>query len=272
MPSHQVTMATYAFANCEQLSNINLSNIYRIGDGAFLFCNSLSKVNINAQYIDDCAFSFCNGLKSVKVSNAEIACSVFEYCDLLEKFTRVNVVSIGSRAFGDCTNLTDVDLSESPNAEIASDAFDGSRYSYGVSGAHPYAATNFLGMTVDEAVSILGYNYEDHYMQGAMAHYYQDYGLSIPYGEASINALYITSIEAFGSQYVSNGYGYMDKIHAGMIFDVIGEQELSIDNMFGMVSFSVSYDNVSFYFYIMQFFDEGDDILGAVPSCMVSLV
>ena len=53
MPSHQVTMATYAFANCEQLSNINLSNIYRIGDGAFLFCNSLSKVNINAQYIDD---------------------------------------------------------------------------------------------------------------------------------------------------------------------------------------------------------------------------
>lgn len=42
--------------------------------------------------------------------------------------------------------------------------------------------------------------------------------------------------------------------------------------MFGMVSFIVSYDNVSFYFYIMQFFDEGDDILGAVPSCMVSLV
>lgn len=75
---------------------------------------------------------------------------------------------------------------------------------------------------------------------------------------------------------MSNGYGNMDKIHAGMsfreIFDVIGEQELSIDNMFGMVSFIVSYDNVSFYFYIMQFFDEGDDILGAVPSCMVSLV
>lgn len=276
MPSHQVTMATYAFANCEQLSNINLSNIYRIGDGAFLFCNSLSKVNINAQYIDDCAFSFCNGLKSVKVSNAEIAYAAFEYCDLLEKFTGVNVISIGSRAFGDCTNLTDVDLSESPSAEIASDAFDGSMYSYGVSGAHPYAATNFLGMTVDEAVSILGYNYEDHYMQGAMGHYYQDYGLAIPYGEASINAPYITSIEAFGSQYVSNGYGYMDKIHAGMsfreIFDVIGEQELSIDNMFGMVSFSVSYDNVRFYFYIMKSFDEGDDILGAVPSCMVSLV
>ena len=105
-----------AFANCAELSAINLPNsLMTVGDGAFYGCNELTNVIIpnSALYICDDAFRNCDELLTVKIGLyvKSIGKGAFAECaKLLSVALPDSVSSIGDEVFYDCPNLRDVTI------------------------------------------------------------------------------------------------------------------------------------------------------------------
>lgn len=162
LPSGLGTLGDYTFQNCHSLKSIDLpDNLTYIGEGAFLNsgltsiilpdslitisskaffnCKNLANISLSnkLQYIGDYAFTFA-GLTDIDFPNSVIAIGygAFESCESLESVamptgTNDNLEQIGGeRLFGDrvfsgCTDLKQVDLSDTYITAISSDAFSG---------------------------------------------------------------------------------------------------------------------------------------------------
>ena len=201
----------------------------------------------------------CTGLVSATVNVPVIPEFCFENCSSLEKFVGQNIDTVGAYAFSDCTKLSEVIYEINEYPVIFDTAYDGCpmmmpepepepKYQY-----NPYAGVNFIGMTVDEAVNILGYNYDIRYMSGADGYHYDQYGLAIPFGYSSVNCDSIVYIEVYGDQYITSNMGAIDQVHIGItfqeLFDIVGEMELSEDEMLGGYCCSMKYEGYSFFFH-----------------------
>ena len=100
-----------------------------IGNSAFLFCSSLTSINIPSSVtnIGDLAFHFCSSLISVNISNSvtTIGNSAFASCRSL---TNINipdsVTNIGNDAFYDCSSLISINIPNSVT-NIGKRAFKG---------------------------------------------------------------------------------------------------------------------------------------------------
>ena len=102
----------YAFAGCDALKTINLENVTKIDEYAFMECG-LENVNISAvETVGDYAFVSNRKLASVKFSEngTDIGEGVFSYCDPLATVENINFAeNIGDYAFA-YTAITEVDL------------------------------------------------------------------------------------------------------------------------------------------------------------------
>ena len=94
-----------AFLFCSSLTSINIpSSVTNIGDLAFHFCSNLCKIQIPDSVIEigSSAFEGCRNLVSITVSQkiTYINYNTFRGCELLNKiWIPKNVISIGSEAF-----------------------------------------------------------------------------------------------------------------------------------------------------------------------------
>lgn len=139
-------IGSYALADCQQLTNIICPNVTYIGNNAFKNTYQLTEINIplvsnlgnNAfeysgittiylpQLTDIPAYAFFEtNLSSLTNEMFESAThireSAFGNCKNLTKVDLTNVTSIGKNAFGGCSNLTEVNI---PNVTaIADEAF-----------------------------------------------------------------------------------------------------------------------------------------------------
>ena len=86
------------------LTEINLSGVTSIGDGAFAYNDKLTKVTLGENIV-------------------AIPYGVFAQCTALEAINLENVTSIGDYAFINCTNLTSVTLNANGVEEIGEGAF-----------------------------------------------------------------------------------------------------------------------------------------------------
>lgn len=87
------TLGRGAFANCEELEEINLSNVEILGNQAFSSCEHLMEVDISKVIdIPYSAFYACTNLYSLKTSP--------------------NLVNIGNQAFCSCNNLKNFSFNE----------------------------------------------------------------------------------------------------------------------------------------------------------------
>jgi len=105
------------------------NSVASIGDGAFVFCTSLTSVTIgnSVTSIETWAFSDCTSLASVTIGNSvdSIGHSAFIRCTGLASVTIPNsVTSIGIGAFLECTSLASVTF----QGTIASDRFKSSAF------------------------------------------------------------------------------------------------------------------------------------------------
>lgn len=113
-PYHATLIADDAFANCDMLKSVEVSNrVETIGKRAFSGCVRLEKVVIGNRVasIGDSAFYNCGSLKDVKMGSAIISIDkgAFENCRSLESVTIPSyVASIGDGAFYNCTSLTTI--------------------------------------------------------------------------------------------------------------------------------------------------------------------
>ncbi len=166
LPETMEEIGDYTFLSCEKLRDIRLpKDLKRIGDGAFKNCKSLKSINIpsNIKDIQKEVFCGCNELKDVVLPNGIINIldgafkdcfhlrtielpesltnisvnqwgwhyeyGAFENCRVLEKIIIPSgVISIGSKSFKGCINLTAVTISE--NTKWQDDSFSGCKVKY----------------------------------------------------------------------------------------------------------------------------------------------
>ena len=142
-----LNVGEYAFAQCEELKSINLSNCLDIGNDAFRECYSLASVvmPISSTYtfVNHRTFLCCYSLTNIKLSQyvTDIGSSTFEGCYSLSSLDLRNVVNIKACAFLNCTGVTTITLDISKTATIEDNAFSGcdavtSIVVYGASGTN----------------------------------------------------------------------------------------------------------------------------------------
>lgn len=109
------SIGAYAFRNCNNLREVNIPNTLYIGQGAFVGCTSLERIN-NVGRVEEYAFCGCSNLKNITFSDAcrYIGQFSFEGCSSLENFElSSNLEQIMHYAFKDCKNLTEIKIPSS---------------------------------------------------------------------------------------------------------------------------------------------------------------
>lgn len=108
-----------AFLFCSSLTSINIpSSVTNIGDLAFTECRSLTCINIPSRVtnIGEGAFAFCISLTNIDIPNnaTNIGDSAFMCC---KSFTNISipdgVTNIGDKAFEDCKSLVSINIPNS---------------------------------------------------------------------------------------------------------------------------------------------------------------
>ena len=102
-PSTLKSIGENAFANCTGITTFTMANDANLGTGVFAGCTALKTVNISSlKNISDCLFENCTALNRV--------------------VTSADLVSVGAKAFKNCSNLASIILS---SAWLGSEAFYG---------------------------------------------------------------------------------------------------------------------------------------------------
>ncbi len=137
-----------AFSNYNSLEEIWVGNsLTCIGDSAFYYCNSLTRMNILGSI----------GRIGVNLPNSVISIGekAFYYCSSLTSITMPNsVTSVGDGAFSDCNKLTKIEVDEN-NENYKS--IDGSLYSKDGTVLIQYATgKNEANVTIPNSVTSIG--------------------------------------------------------------------------------------------------------------------
>jgi hypothetical protein len=116
-----VAVGKNAFAGCEALISVNLSNAKSIGVNAFSACINLTAVTLaQAECIGEYAFIDCQNLNRVALDQAkDIGEDAFVRCSKLKSVTLAETTTIGKNAFSRCPELQFVIINNiDPNREI----------------------------------------------------------------------------------------------------------------------------------------------------------
>ena len=119
-----------AFAGCNTLTYVSMSNVEILGFGAFIGCKNLESIGLGGGSLTEVssyAFAMCESLKNVEFpgGTARISDCAFQGCTGLESVVFPSTLSyIEEKAFDGCTALNQITFQGSVPV-IAADAFTG---------------------------------------------------------------------------------------------------------------------------------------------------
>ena len=130
IPDSITSIGDLAFARCDELRSVQMSNsVKSIGAGAFFCCSKLAGIEIsqNVTRIGDLAFAYCDSLARISIPGAveTIGIKAF-YCDeaLIEVTFHEGLKNIEHKAFAKCHSLSTIIIPLSVQS-IGSSAFQG---------------------------------------------------------------------------------------------------------------------------------------------------
>ena len=130
LPNSLLAIGNDAFCSCTSLSDIYFPpSLTTIGDGAFILCNSLTSIEIPSSVVSigRSCFAECKGLTDVTLPNTitSISQGMFSFCSSLSSVNiPSSVTTISSESFRYCTSLPNINLPNSVT-KIQSHAFEG---------------------------------------------------------------------------------------------------------------------------------------------------
>jgi hypothetical protein len=133
IPSSVTSIGEMAFSGCTGLTSITIPSSVTSIDGAFSGCTGLTSITIPSSVTSiDGAFSGCTGLTSITIPSSVTSMDgAFSGCSSLISVTiGRGVKNIGSGAFSDCIELTDVYCYAEAVPSTDSNVFDGSYIDY----------------------------------------------------------------------------------------------------------------------------------------------
>ncbi|MBO4693599.1 MAG: leucine-rich repeat protein [Clostridia bacterium] len=165
------SVGKFAFMDCSSLETVNMPGVTDVGDYAFDSCASLKSVILssNASWsnakIGESAFAFCSSLTKIVIpfQRATIGKNAFEWCENLTTIGIDNYANIGDYAFAHCP-ISSIYMirNENPFAgTVSKNAFSGVNadvyYFYGYA---PYQNNGFGGQLTYKKVTsgLIGYN------------------------------------------------------------------------------------------------------------------
>ena len=106
------SIGNYTFKNCTNLTTVNLPKCTSIGDYAFYNCTSLATIDLpECTSIGEYAFTSCYNLTTVNLPKCtSIGNTAFNICTNLTTVNLPKCTSIGDYAFYNCTSLATIDL------------------------------------------------------------------------------------------------------------------------------------------------------------------
>ena len=128
LPEGLKTLGEKAFQSCRSLETVNIpKSIKKIGKLTFAYCTNLKNIEIHDEIteIGDSAFSLCKGLTSVNIPDAVKSIGTYAFngdSSLVTVHIGSGVETIGEKAFADCTELKNVEFSESSSLKTLGDS------------------------------------------------------------------------------------------------------------------------------------------------------
>jgi hypothetical protein len=105
-------IGTYAFANCEALTEITSDTVLTVGETAFHYCSLLATVNLSAATtVETQAFEYCKKLTTVNLPLVTtVKFGAFYGCTSLTAITLPKAATLQGRVFYECTSLVTINL------------------------------------------------------------------------------------------------------------------------------------------------------------------
>ncbi|MDE5869999.1 MAG: leucine-rich repeat protein [Muribaculaceae bacterium] len=158
LPSSLVTISDEAFKACSSIKNVSMgSNVKEIGEGVFEGCSSLQEVTLsdNITSISRNLFSGCSLLENIELPGevTTIGDEAFYQTGLKSLVIPASVENIGVKAFAECNEMTDLEITASPTTiNISNDSFNGVTSLRSLKTGRNYTNTPFAESNIEKLI------------------------------------------------------------------------------------------------------------------------
>lgn len=107
------SLGSYAFYNCDKLTDINIPACVELGDSALSFCKGLTSIDLPSctSVTGSSVFYACSNLTSINLPVcSELGYNAFGSCKNLTSINLPVCITLGNNSMSSCTYLTSIDL------------------------------------------------------------------------------------------------------------------------------------------------------------------